>query len=113
MGRVKDGAEDIISSSHCRRQHADETKKDKREKSQAVNLLPFFYLTKNPRVLAQLQWDPKCIHDGITRGQLCEDTNTSNLQQERETRCLLTVILGSFDFQAHLSAGSWEWLKVF
>lgn len=77
MGRLKEGAEGIISSSHCRRQNADEREK---EKSPAVNLLPFFDLPKTRECSRRNHNDHyRCTHTGVTQEEPCKERNKNRL----------------------------------
>lgn len=78
MGRLKGGGEGIISSSHCRRQNADEREK---EKIPAVNLLPFFDLPKTHECSSGNHNDHHCCtHTGVTQEEPCKERSENRLR---------------------------------
>lgn len=91
-GRVKEGVEDIISSSRHRRRHADETKEDKREEKPSCQSAAILLSHREPASAHTATAGYKSTHDCFTRAERCTQINRKGLTPKGEKVRILSVL---------------------
>lgn len=78
-GRVKEGVEDVISSSRHRRRHADETKEDKREEKPSCQSAAILLYHRQPASAHTTTAGYKSRHNCFTRAERWTQIHTKDL----------------------------------
>lgn len=90
-GRVKEGVEDVISSSRHGRRHADETKEDKREEKPGCQSAAILLSHREPASAHRTTAGCKSTHGFCTPAERCTQRKTQDLTRKREQVKILSV----------------------
>lgn len=107
-GRVKEGVEDVISSSRHGTRHADETKEHKREEKPGCQSAAILLSHRDPPVLTWLQQDTNLHTRRTLHAKKHEGSDTKTPTGEDSVSSLPALTPGSF----HCRAGRQEVKRV-